>query len=114
MSTTITRVSFCLNCSKNNDPTKGQKFLVFGSKGYHVYVAQSHGTAGFTPHILRIHKVIGQNVVYDSACGICDVSFGEVKDGHIDIEVLNWRRGIIFLKNWNDWVGYKHDPDYQI
>lgn len=114
MSTTISRVAFCLKCFQQGNPRTHQPFLVFGSKKnqYHIYYSQGFGTIGFTPHILRIHKVIGENVVYDMACGICDVSF-ERGEKEITASILKWRRGIIDRKNWNDWVLYK-DEDYMI
>ena len=116
MSTLITRVAFCENCFKEHNPHTNQLFLVYGSSCNDFYIrqAKSNGTTGFTPHILKLIKVIGENVVYEKACGICDIDFYEIQNGDYAFQVLNWTRGMLTLQEWNAWVKYKHDWDYYV
>lgn len=117
MATTITRVSFCPECFKRNRPRADQLFLVHGStcNQFHIKDAMKNGTRGFTPHIVELLKVDGENVIYRKACGMnhCDTEI-YFSNGDFNFEIQRWSRGIIPLNQWNAWVMYKHDTNYEI
>lgn len=114
--TIVTRVAFCPNCFKENNPKTNQLFLVYGSSTnkFRIYRANWNGTTGYCPHILRIVKVIGENVVYEKACGICEVDMWKNNEGTISFEITNWSRGIMSILEWDQWILYKNDYDYEI
>lgn len=116
--TTISRVHYCAECAKNRNPRTGQLFAVMGTTGWHVYQAQQNGTIGFTPAVYRIVKVIGENVVCEAVCAMNDCGF-EIRYNKEDnmysfTQIVDWKRNILTLKEWNDMVLYKHDPDYEL
>lgn len=115
--TTLSLVCHCPNCEKNGQPKFGTKFVVYGKhhNSFHIYTVEHKGMIGFTPHIIQLKKVIGENVIYEKACGICGVSLWKANDsGEWCFAVKNWERVVITLKQWNDWVLYKTDPDFWI
>jgi hypothetical protein len=74
-----------------------------------------NGVRGYTPHTLELLKVDGGNVIYRKACGMngCDTQvFSD--NGELVFRIETWTRGIITLEQWNAWVTYKHDTDYQV
>lgn len=116
--TTLSRVCFCEQCYKGYKPQKGQLFLVHGTHGFHVRSAIRNGTRGYSPHVIRLVKTIGENVVYEKRCGIhfCGVilEYKETKNDFVFDYLGEWQRGIISIQEWNAWVQYKNDPQYQI
>lgn len=113
----ITRVGFCPLCERSRNPKGGQKFLAFGStsNAYHVYEADHNGRIGFTPHIYKLEKVLGENVVILKACAMagCGVDIDKSKQGDF-YYVKTWEREIWTLEKWNALVLYKHDSDYEV
>ena len=60
--TSFTRVGFCQECKDNHRPKSGNLFVALGASGnYHIYVAGSRNTEGYTPHIYIIDKVLDDN-----------------------------------------------------
>lgn len=116
MSTTLSLVSFCPHCFASGQPKFGTPFVVFGShsKKFHIYQVEHYGVVGFVPHIVQLKKVLGENVVYEKACGICGVNIWESDDGVQCFSVKEWQREITTLKNWNAWISYRTDSDYFI
>lgn len=114
--TTLSLVCFCSQCELNRQPQLGTRFVVFGRhhNTFHIYQAEYRGQIGFTPHIIQLKKVIGDNVIYEKACGICGVSLWESTDNGWCFAIKTWQRQMTTLKQWNDWVNYKTDPDYWI
>lgn len=113
--TTLSLVCHCPNCEKNGQPKFGTRFVVYGKhhKTFHIYQVEHKGTVGFTPHIVQLKKVIGENVVYEKACGICGASFWKSTDSNEwCFMIKTWQRGMTDLANWNKWVQYKTDPDF--
>jgi hypothetical protein len=119
-STIICRTGWCDICAKENRPHTGQRFITIGSKGrYHVYhVDHVPKRYGFTPHLYRLNKSIGNDVVYDMLCCMedCGVYLDDnASTGKIDFCLLpdKWRRGLMLLIDWNALVlRCKQDPDY--
>jgi len=111
--TMTTRTAFCEKCYANNRPKLKEQFLVYGthSKEFHIYTVEHYGTRGFTPHIILLKKVIGNNVEYQSSCGICDVDIWETPEGN-EFEVLNHKTSTITIGNWNAWQKLKRDKSY--
>lgn len=114
--TTICRVKFCELCHKLHRPKIEEPFVVIGKSGYHVMFANRNGAVGFTPHLLRLVKVISDTVIYESLCGMHEHGVEVFWDGYhykFEINEGQWERGMMELKQWNAWVKYK-DPAYQI
>lgn len=120
-STIICRTGWCDECAKAKRPEGGNIFKVYGALGgAHMYqVEWKTRWAGFTPHIYVIHKIIGENVVYDYICGMYECGIVRVANNeeqcwdYIENEA-KWKRGITDIKNWNALVQFKHDKDYFI
>lgn len=112
---TLSLVSFCPHCYQSGQPKFGTKFVVFGShsKQFHIYEVEHRGIVGFTPHIVQLKKVIGDNVVYEKACGICGVTFWWATDTQRwCFHTKEWQRGMTTLADWNAWTQYHTDKDY--
>lgn len=116
MSTILSLVCFCPECLKQGQPKSGTPFVVFGShqNKFHVYTVEHHGTFGYTPHLVNLVKVIGENVIYEKTCGICGVDIWENPQGDLCFLLKTKERCVATLKQWNDWVLYKTDSDFWI
>jgi len=118
MKTILSRVAFCEKCFSRGSPKYEEMFLVYGthSKDFHIYKVEFKGERGYTPHILVLNKVIHKEmpeVIYESCCGICGVTFSEDKNGLLYYKTKDFERKIIDLNSWNAWCLYK-DEDYFI
>ena len=117
--TTLCRVQYCPECAKNERPKTNQLCLFYGAKrnGYFVRGAIKIGTFGYTPHILKLVKVIGDTIIYESACSLneCGVDIWQTDEyGKYSFKVKKWSRGSIPINQWNAWTQYKHDSNYDI
>lgn len=118
--TILTRHGFCPLCSVNNLPKSGTMFKVVGRKGSHMKVCEHNPRwAGYTPHLYRLIKALGENIVYERIC--CVVDCGIIKVANDEEQVWeyiekedHWVRGIMTLTDWNSLVMYKKDLDYFI
>lgn len=116
----ICRIGYCEVCAREQRPKSGQQYLVVGEEGFHLYFAWRNAPIfGFGPHLYKIHKIIGQNVVYDTWCSMypCGIAREEnIADNSIDYfpNENAKRRGIMLLSDWNALVQYKNDFDYLI
>lgn len=114
---TICRTGFCEWCQKENRPHTGQRAMVQGNHGYHVITA-NHVPRwyGFTPHLYKIHKVIGENIVYKRLCCMdgCGVYLEFNQERNVFDYFLedNWVRGMMTIADWNALCTYKRDTDY--
>lgn len=117
--TTICRVGWCEKCLKEKRPHTGQRFLTLGSHGYHIYyVEHIPRLYGFTPHLYRLKKVIGQNVTFEYICCMenCGFEFEKNPSGIIEFFAIEeeFKRGILELHQWNALVKFKRDHDYYV
>ena len=112
---TLSLVSFCPHCYQSGQPKFGTPFVVFGShsKEFHIYEVEHRGVVGYIPHIVQLKKVIGENVIYEKACGICGVSIWQGESG-LCFHIKEWQRGMTTLADWNAWVNYHTDNDFYI
>ena len=113
--TLITRVGHCENCQKNHKPKFGEPFAVIGqTERFHIYLANKQPPSGFSPFFYRLKKVIGQNVVYERLCGICEVTiFQSEPQWSFIFHEDKWQRGIMTIEQWNSLILFK-DSGYQI
>lgn len=119
--TIITRIGFCSLCFKEHRPHIEDLFLTFGSNGYHLRYATRNGLWGFCPHIYKLIKVIGENVVVERACAMygCDVDREWKLDPSGDYWLYGvlthaWKRQIYTLAQWNALVLWKNELQYRI
>jgi hypothetical protein len=115
MQTIISRTWYCPICAALGQPKIRQKFVVYGSTNneFKIRRACKNGIPGFTPHLLRLYQTkMNTHVIYDYACGICGITYGDGVD--FPCRVTTWKRDIMLIKNWNDWVLYKWDLYYYI
>lgn len=117
--TIICRVGWCEKCFRLNRPSIEQRFLAFGSRGYHIYYVERHTRMkGFTPHLYELEKKIGGNVVFNYTCGMenCGFVFNDKQDGSTGFyaKESEFKRGILELKDWNSLVMFKRDKDYYV
>lgn len=115
MQTIITRHGWCEECYKQHRPHSEDLYLAFGttSNDWIIKWAQGNGLRGFVPVNYRIHKAIGQTIIFDYACSFCDIE--EVKTpGGVDLFVLWHKRSNMSITDWNAMVVYKRDPSYLI
>ena len=106
-------VCYCPECAKAGEPKFGSMFVVYGShtKQFHIYEVEYRGVGGYVPHLVQLKKVIGENVIYEKACGICGVTIYKNENG-LAFYIKNWQREITTIQNWNSWLLYKTDKDY--
>lgn len=117
MSTIICRVGFCSQCYKAQRPRTDNFFVVHGTTGWHVMLAQHLGNPGFVPTLYRLVKVIGENVVYEKLCSMHDCGtdvYYHSTSQEYRFDLGEWERGMMTLETWNALVQYKHDTDYHI
>lgn len=119
--TIITRIGFCPNCYKEKRPHIFDDFLVVGSTGEHHKKAGRNGNWGFTPHIYKLVKTVGANVIVDRACAmyLCGVTMKQkIANGYIETEYFvdktQWVRQIYTREQWDGLLLWKHDNDYWI
>lgn len=112
--TIICRTGWCSICHKENRPHSQDLYLAYGSshKDFDIRYALGNGTRGFTPHLYKLIKPIGENVVIEKACSFCDVDIWEA-EGIWNYKVY-YKRSMMFLKDWNSLVLYRRDHDYEI
>lgn len=93
----VCRSAFCRKCWQKERPTKGNRFIVYGTD--HQYfkerVAHHDGLKGFTPHLYTIQfpykmseegRVTAARTCLMDGCGI---SIGKLKaNGNFDIQIL--------------------------
>lgn len=118
MNTTLTRVKFCQKCFDKGYPLKGQIFLAFGTttNDFVVKQARRNGKKGFTPHIIVLNKATGGFVKYDYLCSICGTKrrrFDKDNDEFF-VSEEDFKQGLINIKDWNAWVMYKNDEDFEL
>lgn len=114
---TLSLIGYCEHCFKNNQPMLKTPFVVYGShqKKFHIYFIEKYGVRGFTPHIVQLLKVVGNgDIIYQQACGICDVNIYEPENGTVHFTIQNWERKVCTIEEWNSWVKYHSDKDYFI
>lgn len=80
MSIIVCRTMFCPECLAHDRPSKGDKFVVYGSSKMAFYPRECHhdGIKGFTPHIITVSeplKVRDNLVEVVACCGICGSSY---------------------------------------
>ncbi len=119
MATIISRVGFCDNCYKNQNPRTGIYFVVMGAKnGWHIYQAQNMTRyVGYVPMNYKLIKTIGENIVYERLCSIheCGVEvYWDPSNQCYKFDQRAWQRGMMTTKEWNSLQMYKHDDDYEI
>ena len=105
------KISFCPNCKENNHPLTSDLFL------YYDFLKKIHSTvtvkrviqkvapieAGFTPHIIKIDKVIDKEYVsYFLICSICESGLIYYEGKYVfDIKYENVSKGIMSIEKWN-------------
>ena len=118
--TVITRIGYCETCARSNSPRTGQRFLAYGStsNAYFVLEAERNGKIGFTPHLYKLDKVLGQNVIIFKACSIYGCDVDKKKTGQDWwYFVKGWKREVWTLETWNALVLLKNNEftrDYRI
>lgn len=113
----MTRVGWCSHCYKAQRPRTDNLFVAKGTNGWHVMKANHIGNIGYTPHLYKLIKAIGENVVYESMCAMHDCGvevFFVPSTDRYNFRLGEWQRGMMTLKTWNSLQQYKHDPDYEI
>lgn len=107
--TIITRLGYCPHCERNRNPRGGQIFLAYGStfNKYHVLIAQNNGVIGYTPHIYKLEKVIGRNVIVLKSCAMYPC--GVKREAGDYFSVRAWEREVWTLETWNALVNLKHN-----
>lgn len=117
MKTIITRVGWCMDCYKAQRPRTGNFFVAKGDTGWHVMLANHIGNSGFTPHLYKLIKVVGENIIYEKLCSLhdcgTDVYFHSASQSY-RFDLGKWDRGVMKLTDWNKLVVYKHDPQFEI
>lgn len=119
MGTIITRIGFCDNCFRNQNPRTGILFVVMGAKnGWHIYKAQNMTRfIGYVPMNYKLIKVIGENVIYEKLCSIhkCGMFvYWEPSIQNYKFDQGDWERGMMTLKEWNALQQLKDDRQYTI
>jgi hypothetical protein len=114
--TLISRVGFCEECFRKQQPREGTYYCVVGDKNFYVLISNHISSArlGFTPHFYNLVKVIGQNVIYEKSCGIHNCG------GHVTMkdDKATWtfdkkERCVVTIEQWNAMVRYK-DESYHL
>ena len=112
MATIITRVGWCEECAKLRNPRTGQQFLAFGQTHhcYHIREAQRLGQIGFVPHIYKLEKKLGENLVILKSCAM----YGCGADRKWEREywqyfIKSWKREVWTVKQWEALVYLKHN-----
>lgn len=120
MKTIICRIAFCPICEKEHRPWKDNIFLNHSFiKGYFVQKAIQNGTAGFTPHLFILERVIGSDCVISAICSIygCGVEYRTSNNGQKMVYGTTpekWQKFYLPIKDWNALVSYKNDPQFAI
>lgn len=113
----ITRVGWCLDCFKAERPRTDNFFVARGTNGWHVMKANHIGNLGYTPHLYRSIKIIGENVVYEKMCAMhscgTDIYYDSLSQNYKFV-LGKWERGMMTLSDWNSLQHYKHDPQFEI
>lgn len=115
--TIITRVGFCEACFKAQRPRTDNFFVAMGKNGWHIMQAKHIGNIGFTPHLYKLIKSIGQNIIYEKMCSMHDCGtevYWSQQHQNYRFDLGSWEKGMMLLSDWNSLQKYKHDEDYQI
>lgn len=117
--TIITRIGFCENCYRNNNPRTGIYYVVMGAKnGWHVYKAQNMTRfIGYVPMNYKLIKSIGENVIYEKLCSIHDCGmdvYWNPQNQCYNFDQGKWERGIMTINQWNSLQQMKRDNQYLI
>ena len=116
--TIVTRVGWCEECAKQHRPKTGDFFLVYGfaHHSFHMEVAERYGRVGFTPHIYKLDKNLGENVTVLKSCAM----YGCGVDRKWDINeywfyfVKAYKKEIWETKQWNGLLTLERDRQYMI
>ena len=121
--TIITRVGFCPSCfkeqrAKTKSDYGGNTFIVYGTNGWHERTANHNSRYwGYVPHIYRLHKSLGENVVIYRSCAVqgCGTDYFQDNTGWW-LKVIKYDRQVWTIQQWNALVlnPYYHDFDYFI
>lgn len=84
----ICRTMYCPRCNASDHPTKGDVFIVYGSKRKTLMqrIAQWYGVKGYTPHIISFDqplKMKDGKVEIIVSCGVCEMVYD-----YIDMEAV--------------------------
>jgi len=112
---TITRVGFCPHCFKAQRPRTDNFFVVHG-KNWHVYRANHISNPGYTPHLYRLLKTIGENVIVEKICGMHEcgsVVWWDNVNQCYAFSLQKWERTMLTIKQWNALLNLK-DSGYEI
>lgn len=125
----ITRPGFCPECAEAeraktyaliNDTYYGDKFLAFGSNGWHVlYAKRCSKIWGMVPHLYFLHKKIGANCIVLRCCAIADCgTHWKLVDNiwKLSVEAKDYTRMIYTTEQWDALVmnPYRENWDYYI
>ena len=115
----MTRVSFCQKCYNAGRPKTNQTFVVWGDyrQSFIVYQSLRIGMRGFTPHIYKFKRLIGDIVYFDVSCSMdgCDSYIKKnPKDKNLFKVGFKTDNSKMKLSDWNALVNYKRDKDFEI
>jgi len=112
METIICGVGFCPDCAKIEIKTN-TPFVVHGSRGWHVYLAEHTIYGGFVPHVYSVNKIIGENIIILKRCSFCAYECYFENGKAYFRSVKDWERTVMTLSDWNALVKIHHDHDKQ-
>ena len=114
----ITRVGWCEECAKQQRPKTGNHFLAYGfaHQSFHMEVAERYGRIGFVPHIYKLDKKLGENLVVLKSCAMygCGVDRKREHNDNWFYFIKAYQREVWEVGQWNALLHYKRDKDYII
>jgi len=113
----VCRTEFCQNCYDQHSPKQGDLVLLYGGNSSKFKIlkigCQFIGVRGFTPHILNFSKSVNGEVIYSSACSICEVSYKPSKTPGCRDLVFSPQVKKVPIREWNFLITAK-DLDYKV
>jgi hypothetical protein len=117
----ITRIGFCPECEKNERLKTDQSFLVYGHvHGWQVHRALRNSPyCGYVPHMYRLEKTIGENVIVYRVCGVagCKAEW-KVINGiyNLVIGTNDWERQVMTKKSWEALIAnpFRNDLSFKV
>jgi len=107
------RSLFCEDCWKAGRSLLGVPFIVYGSTSgqYRILEGERYGVTGYTPQLVIFIRTEGENVLYQTVCGVqgCGVT---IKTDNFIIETKYTH--VIPINQWQALVHRYKDTGYEV
>ena len=121
----ISRTSYCPHCHETGRPDNGDRFAVQAGTRETSFIKTAESVNrkdtpyGFTPHFFILDKVVNDEVLVDTVCGIigcgCELVPAYDQNGQVsyDVDFIHSEKVIMTIEDWNalvmrfkGWTGY--------